>query len=174
MRIADAVNAGAWRFSGRQKSLHRFRLFLEYQPGMKKIIGFLVAVSVAFLLASIFASVGNVGALAAMDVPVSGETMLSVIAHDLPGLFPAFFPLVLIALFLAWLFTGQVLGRMFSTSAWLYALAGLIGMIVLHSIMYIVFGISPIAATRTLEGLLVQGMAGAIAGWCFYRLALRS
>ena len=92
MRIADAVNAGAWRFSGRQKSLHRFRLFLEYQPGMKKIIGFLVAVSVAFLLASIFASVANIGALAAMDVPVSRETMLSVISPRFAGPFSRVFP----------------------------------------------------------------------------------
>ena len=48
--------------------------------------------------------------------------------------------------------------------------AGGVGLVALHLVMKAVLGLTGIAATRTVMGLLSQGLAGAIGGYLFYWL----
>jgi hypothetical protein len=51
-----------------------------------------------------------------------------------------------------------------------YVAAGFVALIALHLIMKMVVGLTGVAATRTLLGLLAQGVAGALGGYIFHRL----
>ncbi len=53
----------------------------------------------------------------------------------------------------------------------LFMLAGFVAIVALHLIMKTVLGLSGIAATRTLIGLLAQGVAGAIGVYLYCRLS---
>ena len=55
--------------------------------------------------------------------------------------------------------------------ALLFTLAGFVAIVALHLIMKAALGITAIAVTRTLPGLLGQGLAGAVGGYCYYRLS---
>lgn len=142
---------------------------------MKRVGVYFLAVVMAYLLAVIFISICNMGFLSDMAVslpPLSKQ--LSVIGQDMLGMAPMLLLLVSIALLLAWLFTGQILGRILRTNVWFYALAGFTGMVAIHLIPYSIFGISLVAATRTFSGLALQGIAGALAGWFFYQFAFEA
>jgi ABC-type spermidine/putrescine transport system permease subunit I len=52
-----------------------------------------------------------------------------------------------------------------------YMLAGCIALLAIHVIMKVILGLSGIAATRSIFGLLAQGIAGAAAGFVFCKLA---
>jgi hypothetical protein len=55
--------------------------------------------------------------------------------------------------------------------ALLFALAGFVAVVALHLIMKAVLGVSGIAVTRTVAGLIGQGVAGAIGGYCYHVLS---
>ena len=46
---------------------------------------------------------------------------------------------------------------------------GCVALIAIHVILKMVLGLSGVATTRTFAGLLAQGLAGAIGGYCYYR-----
>lgn len=138
---------------------------------MKRVGVYFVAVVLAYLLAVIFVSICNMGFLSHMSVSLPLSIQLSVIGQDILGMAPMLLLLVSIALLLAWLFTGQILGRIVGTNVWFYTLAGFVGMVAIHLIPYSIFGVSLVAATRTFIGLFLQGIAGAVAGWFFYQFA---
>jgi len=54
--------------------------------------------------------------------------------------------------------------------ALLFALAGFVAVVALHLIMKAVLGVSGIAVTRTAAGLIGQGAAGAVGGYCYHLL----
>lgn len=136
-----------------------------------KIVGFVIAVFVAYFVAVLFVSFGNLSALSGMSVPLTVSDRLYVVRSDLVGMISSLLVLIAIALFIAWLFTGLVLARFMSPNAMIYALAGFVAMISIHLIMYAVFGMSAFASTREYSGLFAQGLAGAVAGLLYYHLA---
>lgn len=136
----------------------------------KSIGAFFVALVLGYITASVFISIGNMGFLSEMSVPLPVSERISVIAMDLAGLLFAFAPLMTIALLVGLTFTRFVITRWAQPTVFLYGLAGFIAMLSLHLIMKSVFGISPVAATRTISGLVAQGIAGGLAGWAFYRV----
>ena len=52
-----------------------------------------------------------------------------------------------------------------------FTMAGFVALIAIHVIIKAVVGISGVAPTRTLLGLLCQGIAGGVGGYLFYRLS---
>jgi hypothetical protein len=55
-----------------------------------------------------------------------------------------------------------------------YVSAGFVALLAMHVIMKAVLGLSGIAPTRTILGLLAQGVAGGIGGYLFCRLSGQS
>jgi len=55
----------------------------------------------------------------------------------------------------------------------LYVLAGATGLLVIHLILKLVLGISGIAPTRTLVGLIAQAIAGGVGGYLFHVVSMK-
>lgn len=137
----------------------------------RKVVAYLVGVISTYVLGTVLVSQFNIARIVELGHSVSFTERVQTTLHDWAGMLGSYLPLIGIALLIAWLFTGLLLTRFVPRSAWLYALAGLVGVIAIHQIMGMVFGITGIAATRSTIGLLAQGLAGAMGGWLFYRIA---
>lgn len=129
------------------------------------------AVLLAYVLGSVVATQFILSRVASMGVAVSPVDRFSASVHDLLGLASSYLVLIAVAFVLA-LPVAAGLSRLLPRHrALLYALAGFVGLVALHLIMKAVLGVSGIAATRSLAGLLSQGAAGALGGFCFHVLS---
>ncbi|MEM8499251.1 MAG: hypothetical protein AAF542_14595 [Pseudomonadota bacterium] len=141
---------------------------------MKKFKGFVVAVLTTYLLATLFVSQGNLAAIAAFGLPVDMATRLHAAWHDMTHMVMLFLPLSLIALLIAFLVCAWLCKRFPQATAVLYPLAGFTALLTLIFSLNTVFGLTPIAPTRTLIGLLLQGLAGAAGGYIYYLMVART
>lgn len=137
---------------------------------LRAVKAFLPTVLVAYVLASVVATQIVLSQVASMGVAVSLADRGAATVHDLLGLATSYLPLVAVALVLALPAAAGLLRLVPTQRALLYPLAGFVALVSLHLIMKAVLGVSGIAATRTLPGLLSQGFAGAIGGLCFHAL----
>jgi hypothetical protein len=135
---------------------------------MKRIaLAYLLAVAVTYVLGAVLATQSVLSSLAGMGVDVSAADRVGTTAHDLLGMLPAYAPIIALALALA-LPCAALLTRVLPR--WrhaLYPLAGAVGIIAAHIIMRLLLEVTVIASTRTLDGLLLQGGAGALGAWSF-------
>jgi hypothetical protein len=84
-----------------------------------------------------------------------------------------FLPMVAFALLIAFM-TAALLCRWLAR--WrlpLYAVAGAAALVTIHLILHLAFGLTPIAIARTAGGLMLQGLAGAAGGVCYFLLIRR-
>ena len=82
--------------------------------------------------------------------------------------------LITVAFVLAMPVAGWLARRAPDRSALLFALAGFVAIAVLHLALQTALNIHPVPVTRTIPGFLGQCLAGAVGGWCFYRLRQRT
>lgn len=141
---------------------------------MTKFKGFVVAVLTTYLLATLFVSQGNLTAIAAFGLPVDLATRVQAAWHDMTHMVTLFLPLSLIALLIAFLVCAWLCKRFPAASAVLYPLAGFAALLTLIFTLNTVFGLTPIAPTRSLVGLLLQGLAGAAGGTIYYLMVART
>lgn len=130
----------------------------------------LLAVAVAYLLASVTATQSVIAALAGMGLPVPMTERLSVTLQDILGMSNMFLPMVAFALLIAFM-TAALLCRWLAR--WrlpLYAVAGAVALVMIHLVLHLAFGITPIAIGRSAGGLALQGLAGAAGGICYILL----
>ena len=137
---------------------------------VKNVGAFVAAVLVTYSVAAIFATSSVMARLAEMGVSVSIAERLATHGEDLMGMFALFAPLLGIALLLGFLVTAIVARWQPTWRSFGYPLAGFAAVIVMHVLLKAALDITPIAAARTTGGLLMQGVAGALGGWAFYRL----
>jgi hypothetical protein len=137
---------------------------------MKVVMAYSGAVLAAFVTASVLATQIILGNVAAMGMDVTLGVRLHATLHDIVGLSLTYLPLIAIAFLLALLVVGGLVRLLPGQRALLFALAGGAALVSLHVIMKAVLGISGIAATRSLAGLLSQGLAGAAGGYAFYAI----
>jgi hypothetical protein len=124
----------------------------------------------AYVLGSIFATQFILAKVTALGPEVDLAMRLQATWHDLLGLLGSYLPLVAVAMLLG-LAVAAGLGRLMpGQRLWLYVAAGAVAVVAIHLLIKAVLGLSGIAATRTLAGLLAQGLAGAVGGYLFYRL----
>lgn len=141
---------------------------------LKLLKAYTGAVGGAYLTGSIFASLVILGNVRNMGMDVTAAVALKAIGHDLLGLTSSYLPLIAVAFLIALLFTHALLKILPSHPQLLYVLAGAVALVALHMTMKAVLGLSGIAATRTLAGLMSQGVAGAFGGWLYYRLYFKA
>lgn len=139
----------------------------------KRLLAFIVAALVTYLIASVSATAGVLGNLSEMGFVVSFGDRIATTLADIVGLLPLFLPLLAIALLLGFLVTGLIARWQPGWRSFGYPLAGFAAIIVLHLLLKAVLGVSPITATREAGGLLMQGIAGAAGGYAFYYLTGR-
>ena len=139
---------------------------------MRRILkAFFPAVALTYVLASVLFTQTILATVQSMGLDVSIGTRLHSTFADMIGLASSYLPLIAVAFALG-LPVAAGLNRWLPTQrALLYTLAGFVAIIAVHLIMKAVFGISGLAVTRTLTGLLGQGLAGAVGGYCFHLLS---
>jgi len=133
----------------------------------------LLSVMVAYLLASVTATLSVISRLTGMGLDVSLGDRVAMTLRDIVGMAGMFLPMVAFALLMAFM-TAALLCRWLSR--WrlpLYALAGAVALVTIHLVLHLAFGLTPIAIARTAGGLVLQGLAGAVGGICYILLVGR-
>ncbi len=130
----------------------------------------LLAAVLAYALGSIFATQIILAQVAAMGPEVDLATRLQATGHDLLGLANSYLLLVAVAMLLGLPVAAGLARLLPGQRLWLYMAAGAVALMTIHVLIKMALGLSGFAATRTIVGLLTQGVAGAAGGYLFYRL----
>lgn len=130
---------------------------------------FLVALLSLIILGSLFHTQFVLDALP-VPIPVSLSDNISTSLSDIIGLAPLYGTIMGGGLLVAFLIAIYVT-KLAPSLRWLvYCVAGFVAVIATLMIMKATFGLMPIAGARSLAGLLMQGVAGAVAGYVFTRI----
>ena len=127
----------------------------------------------SYLLGAIFVSQGNIAAVLALGFDVSFAQRLDAAVHDMLNMTDIYLPLVAISLVLGLPVAYAIVRKRPHLSLIGYTLAGFVALLAIHLIIKAVVGLSGVAPTRTLMGLLSQGIAGGVGGYLFYRLTTK-
>lgn len=139
---------------------------------MKTLMAYLVSVIAGYVLATVLVSWTNIQAIVDLGFEITLSQRGDTIIHDLVSMTATYLPLMAIALLIGFVVAGLII-RMKPSLAFVgYVLAGFVAVIVLHVAMKAALGLTGVAAVRGMMGLIVQGLAGAFAGWCFFRLKI--
>ncbi len=130
---------------------------------------FVLVALVAYALAAVAATQSVLSRLAEMGIEVGLAQRLAATGHDLIGMGSSYLPIIALGLAIAFAAAALLARWLRAWRTALYALAGFAAIVAAHLILNLSFGITPIAAARTLPGLLIQGLAGAIGGLVFVR-----
>lgn len=142
---------------------------------MTKTLGsFVVAVLGTYVVGALFVSQGNIAAVTALGFDVSLAQRLDAAVHDVTHMTDIYLPLVAISLLLGLPVAFAVIRKQPHLRTLGYVLAGFVALLAMQVIMKAVLGLSGIAPTRTLWGLLAQGIAGGIGGYLFCRLSAKN
>ena len=135
---------------------------------MRIISSYLLAVLVTYTTGAVFVSQGNIAAVISMGFEISLEQRFEAMLHDIANMYDIY--LMLIALvFLIALPVAELIIRRFPELRLVgYMSAGFVSMVAIHVILKAVLGLSGIAPTRELFGLVAQGIAGALGGFVFH------
>ena len=138
---------------------------------IKTTYSFVGAVLAAYILGAIFVSQGNIASVIALGFEVSGGQRIDAALHDILHMTDIYLPLVTVSLLLGLPVAFAVTRKKPHLRTLGYVLAGFVALIAMPVIMKLVLGLSGIAPTRTIVGLLAQGLAGGAGGYLFCRLS---
>ena len=131
---------------------------------MTRTLGsYIAAVIVAYCFGALFISQGNIAAVTGLGFDVTMSQRLGAIVHDVSGMTDIYLPLVAVSLLLGLPVAFAMVRKNPHLRMIGYVSAGFVALLAMHVIMKAVLGLSGIAPTRTLWGLLAQGVAGGIA-----------
>ncbi|MDX1380260.1 MAG: hypothetical protein R3233_04025 [Xanthomonadales bacterium] len=138
-----------------------------------RLLAFLAAVSLAYLLAALTSTQAVILRLEGMGVTVPLDDRAAMALRDLGGLAGTFLPLVALGLLIALLCAALITRWLPRWRSALYFVAGAAALICVHLLMNLALGITPVAVARTGGGLAVQAAAGAAGGLAYLGLARR-
>ena len=141
---------------------------------MKLISGYLLAVLVAYVSGAVFVSQGNIAAVSAMGFEITLGQRVDAMVHDVSNMYDIYLILIAIGLMIALPVAALIIRSFPDLRRIGYVSAGFITMIAIHVILKAVLGLSGIAPTRDVIGLIAQGLSGAMGGLVFYYMTGRS
>ncbi len=128
---------------------------------------FVLAALITYGVAAVAASQSAINAIVALGLPVTMTQRWLTTSHDLVGMSSIYLPVLSIGLAIA-LAVASAMVRRWPSARWgLMACAGFVSVLVVNIALKMAFDITPIAASRTFSGLLVQGLAGFLGGAFF-------
>ena len=139
-----------------------------YGESMRIISSYLLAVLVTYILGAAFVSQGNIAAVTSMGFEISMAKRFEAMMHDITSMYDIYLILIAIALLIALPVAEFIIRRFPELRMVGYLSAGFVAMVAIHVILKAVLGLSGIAPTRELAGLLAQGIAGALGGFVFH------
>jgi hypothetical protein len=134
---------------------------------------FIPAVILAYLVASVLVTQANLAAVQSMGLEVGAGVRLDTTLKDILGMASSYLILILVSFALAIPVAARLARFLPAQRTLLFTLAGFVAIVSLHLIMQAVLGVSGIAPTRTLAGLLSQGLAGVVGGFCYAHVSSR-
>ena len=134
---------------------------------IRKLAAYLLAVIVAYILASITATQSVIARLAELGVEVSFANRLTITLQDIAGMAGMFLPMIAAAFLVAFMVTALLCRWLGRRPVALYVLAGAVALIAIHLTLNLAVGITPVAIARTMAGLLIQGLAGAVGAYLY-------
>ncbi len=135
---------------------------------MRVVIGYGLAVISSYIAGAVLVSQGNISRITELGFEITLAQRFNSAGHDIMSMYSIYLPLIAVALLIAFVVAAQVIRRLPHLRLLGYTLAGFVGIMAIHLLLKQVVGISGIAPTRTLLGLIGQGAAGALGGVCFY------
>ena len=140
---------------------------------VRNLCGFLAAVIAAYVLGAIFVSQGNIASIVAMDFDVSVAQRFDAALHDVTNMTGIYLPVIAVSYLISMPVATFLIKYAPQLRMLLYVLAGATGLLVIHLILKLVLGISGIAPTRTLVGLIAQAIAGGVGGYLFHVISMK-
>tara|TARA_B110000914_G_C15369188_1_gene402332 strand:- start:171 stop:644 length:474 start_codon:yes stop_codon:yes gene_type:complete len=140
---------------------------------VRNLCGFLAAVIAAYVLGAIFVSQGNIASIVAMDFDVSVAQRFDAALHDVTNMTDIYLPVIAVSYLISMPVATFLIKYAPQLRTLLYVLAGATGLLVIHLILKLVLGISGIAPTRTLVGLIAQAIAGGVGGYLFHVISMK-
>ncbi|MDG2250878.1 MAG: hypothetical protein P8N11_08580 [Gammaproteobacteria bacterium] len=140
---------------------------------VRNMSSFLVAVIAAYLLGAIFISQGNIASVIALNFDVSLAQRFEAALHDVTNMTGIYLPVIAASYLLAMPVATFIIKYLPQHRMILYIAAGAAGLITIHIIMKLLFGISGIAATRSVIGMLAQAVAGGVGGHLFHLISIK-
>lgn len=136
-------------------------------------LSFLAAALTAYVFGAIFVSQSNIASVIELGFDVTVAQRLDAALHDVTHMTGIYLPLVTGAMLLGLPVARSITRNRHYLRTTGYVLAGFVAIVALHVIMKAVLGLSGVAATRSIFGLLAQGLAGAAGGYLFCRLTAK-
>ncbi len=132
---------------------------------------FITTVIFTHVIASALVTQHVLARVADMGLTVPMSMRITSTIHDIGGMLPSYMPLIAVGLLIAFLVAALLARFAPAMRTFLFALAGAMAVITVNVALKAAFDITPVAAARTLGGLLAQGAAGAVGGLMFAMLA---
>ncbi len=138
---------------------------------IRRILAFIAAIAAAYIVSVVLIAQVALQEVASYGMAVSLAMRIETSLLDLAGMVNVYLPLVAVSFAVAMPVSMLVL-KFAPLPRWLgYVIGGAAGLWALHMIMFAVFGMHPVPATRFAAGMASQVVAGALAGYVFHRLS---
>lgn len=137
------------------------------------LLSWLAASATGFVAASISHSLSVLNRLQAVNVTITVDHQLRMIASDLLGLLPSYGVVIALALAPAFWVAGWLVKKLRKGRTGWYMLAGFTALLTALLAMQPILDITLIAGARGFNGLLMQCLCGALAGAVYSALTAR-
>ena len=138
-----------------------------------RLISFLLAGLVAYVIAVLFYTQINLSNLTDLGIDISVSDRLGAASHDLLSMTGMYFPIMLVALLVAFSLAAIVIRFLPNLRVLGFVVAGTLGVLALVLFFSSFLGTNPIAVTRSSLGLLSQCGAGGMGGLVYALVSQR-
>ena len=138
-----------------------------------RLISFLLAGLVAYVIAVLFYTQINLSNLTDLGIDISFSDRLGAAWHDLLSMTGMYFPIMLVALLVAFSLAAIVIRFLPNLRILGFVVAGTVGVLALVLFFSSFLGTNPIAVTRSTLGLLSQCCAGGMGGLVYALVSQR-
>ena len=140
---------------------------------VRTIGSFLAAVIATYVLGAIFISQGNIANIIAMNFEVTMAQRFDAAIHDVTHMTDIYLPVIAVSFLISMPVATLIIKYVPHLRMIGYVLAGAAGLFALHLIMKMVLGLSGIAPTRSVVGLIAQALAGGVGGYLFHLTSMK-
>lgn len=140
---------------------------------MKLVIGYVLAVFVAYVFGATFVSQGNIASVVAMGFEITTSHRIDAIVHDVANMYDIYLPVIAVAMIIALPVAALIIRQVPNFRLIGYVSAGFVAMITIHLTLKALLGMTGIAPTREVMGLVLQGVAGGLGGLAYHYVTLK-
>ena len=136
----------------------------------KTLLGWSAAVVTTAVSGSLVQSQINLAAISALGHPISLGDRLGMTWFDLGSFGPVWGAIVAFGFLLAWPIAGLLARRWARWRSLLFPLAGFAAVVSALLVMDAMLPVTAVAAARTLTGVILLGLCGALGGWVYLQV----